>query len=76
MLILFLRTDKEAGIITLYDSQQRPFMNSKYYLAISDSMIQRSPQITTSLIEFSSVCIGITFLPQVTHTHKLYWTLF
>jgi hypothetical protein len=43
-------------------------MNSKYYLVISDSMIQRSPQITSSLIEFISVCIGITFLPQATQT--------
>jgi hypothetical protein len=50
----------------------RAFKNSKHYLAITNSTIQRSPQITSSLIEFSSVCIGITFLPQVTqtHTHK------
>jgi hypothetical protein len=73
MFILFLCTEtwyfSALGNITFCDSQQRPFMNSTYYLVISDFMIRRSPQITSSLNEFNSVCIGITFLLQVTHRH-------
>jgi len=46
-------------------------MNSKYYLAISDSTVQRSPQITSGLIEFSSVLHRHNLSPSGhTHTHK------